>query len=164
MTLSVYGQPWKADGQTGLSKQSILNQLLLCWCTTWLDDGVTERHASRHSIALTLFRRGVLICRMELLNRLQSHPTHVLHNDAAKAKERERKRERKRGAEVWGSRFYLHLQPLLHKYPGRHCWHLGPVVPSLHIQNPVPLQRSLTEPKGLQLHSGRTRHTNTHTG
>lgn len=84
----------------------------------------------------------------------------MLHNNAAKARERERERE----VRCWGSRFYLHLQPLLHKYPGRHCWHLGPVVPSLHIQNPVPLQRSLTEPKGLQLHSGRTRHTNTHTG
>lgn len=46
----------------GLSKQSMLNQLLVCWCATWLND---EHHASCHSLALTRFRR-VFFCRMEL--------------------------------------------------------------------------------------------------
>lgn len=77
--------------------------------------------------------------------------------------ERERKESRGLKLQV-GWRFYLHLQPLSHKYPGRHSWHLAPVVPSLHLQYPVPLQRSVFEPKGLQLQSVETRHTHTHSG
>lgn len=36
-------------------KQSILTQLLFCWCATWLDNWVTEQHASCHAIAFSLF-------------------------------------------------------------------------------------------------------------
>lgn len=49
------------------------------------------------------------------------------------------------------SQGYLRWQPKLCQiYPGRHLSHLGPDVPSLHSQNPLSLQRSWTEPKGLQ--------------
>lgn len=36
-------------------KQSILTQLLFCWCATWLDNWVTEQHASCRAIAFSLF-------------------------------------------------------------------------------------------------------------
>lgn len=78
---------------------------------------------------------------------------------------REREGKESKGLKLQvGWRFYLHLQPLSHKYPCRHSWHLAPVVPSLHLQYPVPLQRSVSEPKGLQLQSVETRHTHTHSG
>lgn len=78
---------------------------------------------------------------------------------------REREEKENKGLKLQvGWRFYLHLQPLSHKYPGRHSWHIAPVAPSLHLQYPVPLQRSDSEPKGLQLQSVETRHTHTHSG
>lgn len=39
-----------------LVKQSILTQLLCCWCATWLDNRVTEQHAPRHAIEVFLFK------------------------------------------------------------------------------------------------------------
>lgn len=39
-------------------KQSILTQLLCCWCATWLNNRVTEQHASCHVFSLFEPYRG----------------------------------------------------------------------------------------------------------
>lgn len=98
---------------------------------------------------------------------IKQQQTEKVKREREEGREGKRMREAKesRGLKLQvGWRFYLHLQPLSHKYPGRHSWHLAPVAPSLHLQYPVPLQRSVSEPKGLQLQSVETRHTHTHSG
>lgn len=84
--------------------------------------------------------------------------------EEGRARELVRKRDSEGPKLHVGWRFYLHLQPLSHKYPGRHSSHLAPLAPFLHLQYPVPLQRTFSEPKGSQLQSVETRHTHTHSG